>query len=123
MYSFAFPNMLSYNNSNLVSDKEAIKSNLILLLNVEKRTLFGDPAFGGTLKKVLFEQSNSVISDLLVDEIFTLIATYMPQIYIERRNIVLYTNNRGLFANIAITYVMDNTSDLLTIQLVDSEDV
>ena len=46
MYSFAFPNMLSSTQANLISDKEAVKSNLKLLLSSERLSLFGDPYFG-----------------------------------------------------------------------------
>ena len=121
MYSFAFPNMLSYNSSNLLADKDAIKSNLQLLLNVEKKSMFGDPAFGGTLRKAIFEQSRSLITDLLVDEIFSIIVTFMPQVYVERRNISLMADSTAVYAMIGITYRMDNTSDLLTIRLLEED--
>lgn len=121
MYSFAFPNMLSYNSANLLADKDAIKSNLQLLLNVEKKSMFGDPAFGGTLRKAIFEQSRSLITDLLVDEIFSIIVTFMPQVYVERRNISLMADDTAVYATIGITYRMDNTSDLLTIRLLEED--
>ena len=54
MYSFAFPNMLSSTQANLISDKEAVKSNLKLLLSSERLSLFGDPYFGSRLKRALF---------------------------------------------------------------------
>lgn len=121
MYSIGFPNMIGSNSTNLLKDKQAIKSNLILLLNSERMSLFGDPYFGTTLKKTLFEQSTSIISDLLIDEIYTTIITFMPQIYIERKNISLSTDGKSVYATLNVTYRLDNTSDLYTIRLISAE--
>ena len=121
MYSIGFPNMIGSNSTNLLKDKQAIKSNLILLLNSERMSLFGDPYFGTTLKKTLFEQSTSIISDLLIDEIYTTIITFIPQIYIERKNISLSTDGKSVYATLNVTYRLDNTSDLYTIRLISAE--
>ena len=43
MYSFGFPRMFNNTQANLVKDKDAIRSNMILLLSSEQSTLFGDP--------------------------------------------------------------------------------
>ena len=109
--------MLSTNSSNLIIDKEAIKSNLYLLLNTERMSLFGDPYFGTALKRTIFEQSSSVVSDLLIDEIYTTIITFIPQVKLDRRNIVLRTDGKSIFADIYLTYLLDNTSDLYQVQM------
>lgn len=121
MYSFGFPKMLNSNTSNLIIDKEAIRSNLYLLLRSERLTLFGDPYFGIRLKHVLFEQSTSIIPDLVIDEIYTTILTFMPQVFLTRKDITLTTDGVDVFANIKLTYVLDNTSDLYTINLTTGE--
>ena len=59
IHSFNFPNMLGSNSTNIITDKDAIKSNLRLLLASERTSLFGDPYFGTALKQPIFEQSNS----------------------------------------------------------------
>ena len=71
MYSIAFPNIFQNKlKTNLFKDKDATASNLWLLLNSDKLTLFGDPYFGTGLKKAIFEQGDVVLVDILIDEIF-----------------------------------------------------
>ena len=122
MYSFAFPRMLNSTTSNLLLDKEAIRSNMILLLSSERDTLFGDPYYGAELKKHIFEQSSSIIPDLLIDELYTTIKTFMPQVYLTRKDITVYVKKTTLFVDIHYYYIIDNTSDLFTIKLTDSSD-
>ena len=117
MYSFGFPNMLNYTTANLLQDKEAIRSNMILLLSSERSTLFGDPFYGAQLKKYLFEQAGAIVPDLLIDELYTTIKTFMPQVYLTRKDIHIYVVKNAIYADINYYYVIDNTSDLFTIML------
>lgn len=120
MFSFSFPNMFGNTTSRLVEDKEAIKSNIIALLSTEQNTLFGDPYFGCRLKQYIFEQSNSIIVDLLIDELYTRIKNFIPQVYIDRKMITVWTDDTNLFAKIEYQYMIDGTSDLFTIQLTNN---
>ena len=120
MYSFSFPRMLNHTTASLCQDKEAIKSNMILLLSSERNTLFGDPYFGCQLKKYLFEQSSSIVVDLLIDQLYTTITTFMPQVFLTRKDIRVYVENTTLYAQINYYYIIDNTSDLFTIKLTES---
>ena len=72
-YSFKFPDMLNGTSSNLISDKEAVKSNLVLLYRSVRKSLFGDPYFGTDLIRAFFEQNSAFLADLLIDEL------YIPQ--------------------------------------------
>lgn len=121
MYSFAFPNMLSSTQANLISDKTAVKSNLKLLLSSERLSLFGDPYFGSQLKRALFEQASSLVVDLMIDEIYTTIITFIPQVFLTRKDITITTDGTDLFAHINYIYVPDNTSDLYSINLTNYE--
>ena len=120
MYSFNFPNMLDHTSASVISDKEAIKSNMIALLSTERGTLTGDPYFGCQLNKYLFEQSNSIVVDLLIDELYATIITFMPQVYLTRKDITIFNSKSTLYASIRYTYVVDNTSDLFVIKLNES---
>lgn len=120
MYSFAFPRMLNTTTANLVQDKEAIRSNMILLLSSERDTLFGDPYYGAELKKYLFEQSGAIVPDLLIDEFYTTIITFMPQVYLTRKDISVFVVDKTVYAEIRYYYIVDNTSDLFTIKLTES---
>lgn len=117
MYSFNFPSMLGSVTSKLLHDKDAIRSNVILLLQSERKTLFGDPYFGSRLKRMLFEQSNSVVVDLVIDELYTTLTTFIPQIFLTRKDITLTCDGTDIYAAVRYTYVLDNTVDLYTINL------
>ena len=117
MYSFSFPRMLNSNSANLIKDKEAIRSNIILLLSSERDTLFGDPFYGAQTRKYIFQQAGSIVPDLLIDELYTTIKTFMPQVYLTRNDITVYIVDTSLYADIKYYYVIDNTSDLFTIKL------
>ena len=122
MYSFSFPKMFNTTTANLVKDKEAIKSNMILLLSTERDTLFGDPFFGSQLRKYMFEQSSSIIMDLLIDEIYSCIIMFMPQVYLTRKDIKVYCSRSTIYAEISYYYTIDNTSDLFTIKLTEASE-
>lgn len=121
MYSFNFPEMIGSTTSKLLKDKEAVKSNLRLLISSERLSLFGDPYFGTALKRAIFEQPNALIVDLLIDEIYTAIITFIPQVYIERQNITIYNKGSTLYAELNYIYKPDNTSDLYIISLTNNE--
>lgn len=122
MFSFSFPRMFNHTTAKLIEDKDAIRSNMILLLSSERETLFGDPYYGSQLRKYIFEQSSSIVVDILIDELYTTITTFMPQVYLTRKDIDVYTSGRSLFAKINYYYTIDNTSDLFTIKLTSSTD-
>ena len=117
MYSFNFPKMLRSNTSVLIQDKEAVKSNLNLILNSEMTSLFGDPMYGTDLKTMIFEQADSLIADLIIDKLYTAIVTFIPQLYLTRKDIKVYIIQNDVFADVKCVYIPDNTSDLYTINL------
>ena len=118
MYSIAFPNIFQNKlKTNLFKDKDATASNLWLLLKSDKLTLFGDPYFGTSLKKAIFEQNDSILKDLLIDEIYTVILTFMPQIKLSRKNIDISSDGVDVFAKITCTDLTDFTTNLYEINL------
>ena len=123
MYSFAFPNMLSSTQANLISDKEAVKSNLKLLLSSERLSLFGDPYFGIQLKKYLFEQNNSVMDTMLIDDIYTAIALFLPQLVVRRQDITLTHQGTELVCSIVGTNQLNFQLDSYDIVMLRDEEV
>lgn len=121
MYSFDFPSMLNSNTAKLLKDKDAVRSNVLLLLQSEKKTLLGDPFFGSRLKRMLFEQSNSLIADLVIDEIYTTLTTFIPHIYLTRKDIELLSDRTDIYVTVKYTYLLDNTQDLYTISLTSDD--
>ena len=121
MYSIAWPDMFTSVETKLLADKKAVASNLILLLNSERMELFGDPYYGAMLKPIIFQPNNSIIADLLIDEILNTLQNYMPQIYVTRSDIEIRSDRINLYAIIRVTYRKDSTSDLYTINLTNNQ--
>ena len=117
MISIAFPNMFDSAKTNLIEDKKATLNNLQLLLLSDRWSLLGDPYYGASFKRALFEQNNVVIRDLMIDEIYITILLFMPQIKVERKDIVLQSDKENLYANIRCTYRKDGTTNLYTLVL------
>ena len=123
MYSISWPDMLSSVNTNLVKDREATLSNLKLILLSDKYSLFGDPYYGTNLKKLTYDQNNQVIRDLIVDDIYTAILTFMPQLIVNRRDITVTSDKENVYVEIKVLNMLDYNSDLYNINLTGSEEI
>ena len=121
MKSLSFPEMFNNSSTKTINDHEATMSNLKLLLLSEKSELFGDPYFGTNLKKLLFEPNNVILQDLVIDDIYTAILQFMPQIRIERRDISVVSNGDKLYVKIKALNLLDYTTDLYTLNLINYE--
>jgi phage baseplate assembly protein W len=122
MKSISFPDMFNSSSTNVVSGKEATASNLRLLLQSEKGDLFGDPYYGVNVKKYLFEQNNHVLRDIIIDDIYTALILFMPQLIVKRSDIVVVTNNKTtLVANLKVTNRSNYVTDLYSIILFQEE--
>ena len=120
--SIAFPNMFTRTSTNFVTDKEATFQNLKYLILSEKGELFGDPFYGVGLKKYLFDQNDTIIKDLVLDDMYTAIATFMPQLRINRNDLKLRTGDKGeLFVDIRAVNQLDSTTDLYSIVLLETD--
>lgn len=122
MNSLSFPNFLSDTKS-IVSDKEATRSNMRLLLASERRTHFGDPYFGTNLKRAFFSQQTVALRDMLIDEIYTTLVTFMPQIHVTRKSITIESVRNELYATVQYWNKIDGTSDTYSIKLTESESI
>lgn len=123
MRSIAFPKMFNNASTNILEDKDAIESNLRLLLLSEKNELLGDPYFGLQLKKYLFEQNNSVMNTMLIDDIYTSIALFMPQLVVKRKDIKLIHSGTDLICSITGTNQLNFQVDSYNIVLLREEEV
>ena len=123
MYSLSFPEMVSNTSAKVIKDHDATASNLKLLLLSDKYSLFGDPYFGTSIKKLVFEQNNQVLKDLIIDDIYTAIATFMPQILIKRDDITVTSDMASVYVNIKATNLLDFTTDMYNINLTQFEEI
>lgn len=114
MKSTAFPKMFSGNSTYMYDDdvdsldindrkkkkNMATLTSMHLLLSTEVGELLGDPEFGIKLKTYTFDQNSYVLKDILIDEIYTKITTFVPQVYLERKNIKIKQEGSKLYARI-----------------------
>lgn len=86
-----WPKIFSSNSTIVSKDSDdsvaATMQCIHLLLSSEEGTLFGDPEFGLRLKRYMHNQNNYILKDILVDEIYTKMITFCPQVFLERKNI------------------------------------
>lgn len=107
MNAIKFPDMLNNNKASIVEGIEATAQNLKYLLLSNKLTLLGDPYFGANLQKLLYENNNVVLRDLVVDEIYTAISTFMPQIRVLRKNINVDSDGNKIIVSIKAQNLLD----------------
>ena len=96
--------------------KEAFSSNLLLLLLTEKGERYYMPNFGTNLLKYVFEPSDNITVDEIMDELNETVSEYIPNLKIDDVNFNWVKGNGS-------TIEMDGTARLnLKIGFVYSED-
>ena len=87
MNCISFPKMFTSGYTNRKYDYEATKECLYLLLHCECGEMFGDPEYGVKLKRYYFNQNNYILKDILINEIYTKINIFCPQLILYRKDI------------------------------------
>lgn len=121
MISIAFPNILNDTHTNLVKDHQATVSNLMLVLMSTKNSLFGDPYFGSNIQKLMFEQNDVVLKDIVIDDIYSAIKEFVPQLKLSRNDISIVQTRTSIDVSIRATNLIDYQTDLFTINLIGSD--
>lgn len=121
MYSLAFPDMFTTSRTKLYEDRQAALSNLKLLLLSYKGNLLGDPYYGTNLHKIIYSNNHQILKDLVIDDIYTAIAEFMPQLRVPRDNIVVWGDKTNLYATITATNVLNYTTNMYEINLTETE--
>ena len=123
MNAVQFPDMISNNQTQLVYDYNATLQNLSLLVLSAKKTLFGDPYYGTNIKKLIFDRNSAVLRDIVIDDLFTAITMFMPQIRVERKNITVESSGSSLYINIKAQNLLDYSFDNYTINMLNIEEL
>ena len=121
MNSIRFPNMFSSGSTNVVKDFDATLQNMELLLASEKGELFGDPFFGIRIKRYAYNQNNYILRDVLIDEIFTQLRTFIPQLTISRNDISITQKDHKLFATIKAVRKSDFVTNTYNLELFNGD--
>lgn len=122
MNSIAFPKMFQKNTTLLVANEDATKQNLSTLLRSEQGELVDDPFYGLNIKAYLFEQNNSILSDILADEIYTQLALFMPQLEIDRKSIQVINDGITVKAQFRAANKANYKTNMYSLVLFNSEE-
>ena len=122
MRSIAFPDMFNSNSTNIKKDFDATRQNAVLLLCCKKGELFGDPYFGLRLKKYLYDQNNYILKDIIIDEIYTQLALFMPQLYVKRNDIKIIQERAKLICRFKATNQANFKTDMYSLVIYNEDD-
>ena len=121
--SIQFPKMFGSASTKLVSDRAATSQNLKTLLMSEKTSFFGDPYFGTNIKRLIFEQNNQILRDIVIDDIYTSIATFLPQVRVKRSDIELNSDGTTLYVSIKAQNLLDFNMETINLALFNIEEL
>lgn len=120
--SIAFPNMFGTGSTKMKYDSDATNQNLKTLLLSTKQSLLGDPNYGTNLKKLIFNQNNSILRDIVIDDIYTNIQVFLPQIDVKREDIELISERNTLYVNIKAKNMLDYNFENISLALYSLEE-
>ena len=120
-YSISFPEMFNSNGTKLIEDNKATLSNISLLLQSCKESLFGDPFFGANIRTFIFEQNNIILRDLIIDDIYTAITQFIPQVKLSRNDIKIISKGVDVYATINCINKIDKEVYKYEIKLLSNE--
>lgn len=67
----------------------------------------------------MFEQNNQVLRDIVIDDIYTTILSFMPQITLKRNDIEIISNRETVYIKIKCTNLLDYQVNTYTLNMMD----
>ena len=122
MNSISFPKLFNTTSTKVVKDYAATLQDMKLLLLSECGELFGDPFFGVRLKRYAFNQNNSILAQTLIEEIYTQLLVFAPQLIITRKDIKLEHKGNRVIVNIKALNKVDYTTDMYSVVLLQGDE-
>lgn len=119
MNSISFPKIFNNSSTNVVKDYDATFQDLELLLCSEQGELFGDPYFGVQLRKFIYNQNNYFLKDMLIDEIFTKLIAFAPQLSVTRKDIDIIQKGAKIYIKIKAINKIDFTTNMYELVLLE----
>lgn len=128
MRSLKFPKMFNTNSTcvwKASEYNEATRQNTKLLLHCERGELIGDPYFGLLLKHFMFDPNSYILRDQIIDMIYTQLATFIPQVKVERKNISVYQDREKgkLYCEVSGVNQIDYVLNTYVLVLFDSSEI
>jgi hypothetical protein len=90
-------------------------------LQCERGELIGDPYFGLLLKHFIFDPNSYILRDQIIDMIYTQLAGFIPQVYVERKNISVFQDREKgkLYCEFSGVNQIDYTNNTYQLVLFD----
>lgn len=128
MRSLKFPNMFNTNTTNVWKSSEyleATKQNVELLIQSVRGELLGDPYYGVTLERHLFDQNSYITKDVIADIIYTQLALFIPQLKVQREDISVFTDSKKgkLYCTFRGINQIDFTNNTYSLVLFDENEI
>lgn len=122
MKSISFPSMFNSTSTKVIKDThDATFQNILLVLGSEKGEFVSDPYFGIRLRRYVYDQNNSVLKDIIIDEIYAQLKTFVPQLNVNRDDITLTVERAKMSCHIKATNKLDYTNDAYDVVLLRGE--
>ena len=104
-------------------DMALAKEYLKMLLLTPKGSLLGDPLYGTTLVQLLGLPNDFITEQLVIDDIYESVTTYMQEITLLRKNIVVTRDRGKVDITLTYTYNKNGQNDMLSIPLLEVQSV
>jgi uncharacterized protein len=107
-FNISFPVQDDVENNRLFamnkSMKDAVKTELLLLLLTERGERWMTPEYGTSLRKFLFEMGDQITEDAIVQDIKSTVAKFLPRITVSKVEVEPINNNTRLILTVKFTY-------------------
>jgi uncharacterized protein len=107
-FNISFPIKDDLENNRLFAmnnnTRDAVKTEIVLLLLTKKGERWYAPEYGTNLRRFLFDMNDQITEDLIINDIKTSVAKFLPRITISSINVEPTKNNTQLIITIKFTY-------------------
>ena len=121
MNSIQFPKMFTTAKTLTVTDHDATVQNILVFLKSVVNDFKDDPDFGVATKRFIYEQNDSVLADMLIDDLYTKIALFFPQCLVKRTDIKVKHKNHKVIISLKIMNRLDYTTNTYELVLFNEE--
>ena len=122
MNSLDLSDMFNSSKTNILYDEDATRQNLELALLSSKKSLMGDPYFGTNLARLLYDNNDKILADLIVDNVEEAIVNFMPQLYVKRSDIKVYANKQRVFVRLKALNKLNGVSNTYNLSMLNNSE-
>lgn len=122
MNSLNLSDMFNSSKTNVLYNEDATRQNLELVLLSSKKSLMGDPYFGTNLARLLYDNNDKILADLIIDNVEEAIVNFMPQLYVKRSDIKVYANKQRVFVRLKALNKLNGVSNTYDLSMLNNSE-